>query len=114
MIGAGPETYVVDREVTIELQVVVDDLLQDVFLHANKPATRLPARDRARSAAGGVSWQHRGNIHIVSNRPACPGFRSRPDDLDPLGHYERAASKVEGLVRRMPGGSSSLPGRTPL
>jgi hypothetical protein len=35
-----------------------------------------------------------------------------PDNLDPLGHYERPASNVEGLVRRMPGGSSSLPGRT--
>jgi hypothetical protein len=48
----------------------------------------------------------------VSNRPACPGFRFRPDDLDRVGHYERPVSKVEGLVRGIPGGSSSLPGRT--
>lgn len=28
------------------------------------------------------------------------------------GHHEHSSRKVEGLVRRMPGGSSSLPGRT--
>src|SRR5436309_12367666 len=53
-----------------------------------------------------------GNIRIVPNGPDRPRNPSTSDNLDPLGHYERPASKVEGLVRRMPGGSSSLPGRT--
>jgi hypothetical protein len=46
-------------------------------------------------------WQHRGNIHIVPSPPACPRSRSTPDNLGLLGHYERAARKVEGLVGRM-------------
>jgi len=33
VVGARPESNVVRREVALELQVVINDLFEDVFLH---------------------------------------------------------------------------------
>lgn len=64
-----------------------------------RASARSPFERRYESAIEGVSWQHRGNIHAVSNRPDRPRNPAVADNLDAPGHYERAARKVEGLDR---------------
>jgi hypothetical protein len=41
MITSRVESHVVRREVALELQVVIDDLLQHVFLHPSGPLSGL-------------------------------------------------------------------------
>jgi hypothetical protein len=77
-----------------------------------RASARSPFARRNKGEVDRVSWQHRGNIHIVSNPPDRPRNPAVAGNLDLPGHYVRPASKVEGLVGGFPRGSSSLPGRT--